>query len=232
MRSRSAFVLVCMVTGCSLACAEPPLRPEASLAEGAFTPIAGTELGPSVSFENEIDGGSCFPLLFLGTTVAWIFRAHALPGRVIVQPCIEDGPSTSGHGEVRTGHIDDHWYEAALTSGREPARLELRRLELPSWSYFSNPSFCGPFVAYWGLRPSSSPPAERLATASEELLVELHDLGTRRSLLSKRMIDVELATDNSGTIPAPRWTEDCSAVLFDAGVWGGEPLRFDVASGR
>ena len=173
---------------------------ELKLAPGRFPQIAGSELGQSIAFENEIDLHSCFPLLMEGQIVAWIHRAHAASRRVLVQRCVEYDPSIVQTGGNRHGGVRDLWDRVVI--GRAGHRLQFVAVTPNGWELFANPSFCGHLVAYWG-------------TPQNILAPSIYDITSGRLVASRSLGRVELETDDESFLPPPAWDASCVKAAFD-----------------
>ena len=116
---------------------------ELKLAAGPFPQIAGSELGQSVAFENEIDLHTCFPLLMKGEIVTWIHRAHAVSRRLLVQRCVEYDPSIDQTRGSRHGGVRESWDWVVIGGDRHrldvcfchAQRLETLRESEFLWSF-------------------------------------------------------------------------------------------------
>src|SRR5215217_7272131 len=117
MRSHVALCLLVAPTWILSAQATP--ERELRLAVGPFPHIAGSELGKSIDFENEIDIHRCFALLMKGEVVAWIHRAHAIPTRVLVQRCVEYDPAFDQTPGNRHGGVKQSWDRVVDRPGRQ-----------------------------------------------------------------------------------------------------------------
>ncbi|HJR08127.1 MAG TPA: hypothetical protein VJ842_12775 [Pyrinomonadaceae bacterium] len=88
--------------------------------------------------------------------------------------------------------------------------LEFKFNELtpPLWSMFSNPSFCGTSVAYWGTELTEKAPAKVYAV--------ILDLKTRQVVRKEFLGTVEIESDSRSFFPPPRWDASGATVAFDA----------------
>src|SRR6476660_7851624 len=130
---------------------------ESELKPGPFPQVAGAELGSPVNFENEIDTHACFPLLVKGEVVSWIHRAYVVPMQVLVQRCVEFDPGIAQTPGNRHGGIRERWDRVVMRTGGQG--LQFVALAPRGWELFANPSFCGPLVAYWGIRAGELVPS-------------------------------------------------------------------------
>jgi hypothetical protein len=193
-----------------------------ALEPGPFLLLEGTRLGgsglferPSTLPENPPVVIRCFPL-FAGpdALLAWLSAAVMSDGAVFVRRCIEDADPREGlEAGIRCGGEVLEWEKATLL-GDEPA-LATRQLALPDWSFFSNPSFCGSSVAYWGMRGT-------------ELLVQVYDLGERRVVASRPQGEIYLVADEFDALEAPVWVADCTRVSSAARRLGSRVVEIEL----
>jgi hypothetical protein len=183
---------------------------EPELKSGIFTLIPGTTLGLPIDFENEIDTHRCLPLLQRGEVIAWMHRAYATGDRVFVQRCVEYDPGIQETPGSRHGGTRDTWDLALVGTNSQPVRFEPMRI--PNWGYLANPSFCGGYIAYWGLR-------------GESLVPSIYNLRSGQRTASRSMGNVTLATDDAYFLPVPEWDEPCAFASFDGRPAGTPTIR-------
>jgi len=165
--------------------------------------LRGAELGPAVSFDNEVDSHECRELAVDGQPVAWLHRAYSFGGEIFVQRCREyDAPEPSDLGS-RLGEVERIWHRLVVDHGSSD--LEFEPVDLPDWSFISNPTFCEARVAYWGWRGDHLVPSVYDFTAQRR--IKAHDLGA-----------VTIGTDDAYFFPAPVWDQTCTRAQFDANV--------------
>ncbi len=106
------------------------------------------------------------------------------------------------------------WRQVRRVGGA--GELEFEPLELPDWSFASNPTFCEEQVAYWGLR-------------GDHLVPSIYHLAVARAAAADDLGSVDIGTDDAYFFPAPVWDRACARARFDAGVVGkgGVELRSD-----
>ncbi len=187
---------------------------EAALGAGPFMAVRGAELGPAVSFSNEVDTHECHELSVDGQHVAWLHRAYSTGGEIFVQRCQESDPAPATEPNVRQGGIEVVWERLRWTSRSN--RVEFEPLEVPDWSFVSNPVFCGAHVAYWGWR-------------SGHLVPSIYDLGAAHRTATHDLGTVDVGTDDASFFPAPVWARTCAEARFDAGVVGAGTITLRVA---
>jgi hypothetical protein len=182
-------------------------RNEQRLAQGPFPGVAGARLGVSIKFENEVAITECFPIILSDIVIAWVADAHVVDSQLLISRCIEYDPSivqTAGnrHGGTRV------WERARLSDDK--LSLLQTPVGAPDWGWFSNPSFCGKLVAYWGLKKDG------------QLTARIFDLSTGKEFASRQVGVVKLETD--ATAARPQWNDQCSTATFSGdpfvrGVW-------------
>lgn len=184
---------------------------ESALKPGAFPQVAGSVLGQPINFENEIDVHACFPLLVKGEVVSWIDRAHAVPPQVLVRRCVEFDPSTEQTRGNRHGGVRESW-DRVVTG---PGELRFVPVTPTAWGFFANPSFCGPFAAYWG-------------TPQETLAPSIVDIRTGRLTASRSLGSVHLESDDESYLPRPVWDASCAKATFDGRPAGESHVELPV----
>ncbi len=193
-------VLVVLVALVCRIGAQPNRERETELKPGPFPQVAGSELGKPINFENEIDIHACFPLIVKWEVVSWIHRAHAVPSRVLVQRCVEFDPSIEQTPGNRHGCVKEAWDRVVAGSGGQELRFV--PVKPSAWELFANPSFCGPFVAYWG-------------TPQKALVPSIYDFSTGGLVALNSLGTVELETDDGSYLPRPVWDAACAKASFD-----------------
>jgi hypothetical protein len=187
------------------------------LQPGLFAAFPGTALDEPVEFSNDIYSARCYPLYLVtgwsetaagrrstGRLLLWINRAHVTAERVFISPCDVAAPASMTIGRLE-GYVSSWWFEAMLVDTPDWPRITLRRLVVPGWSDFSNPEFCGRYVAFWSLARDS------VMTGH---IVDLHTPSARRSMVFGR-VDVG-ESDMGWGVPAASWDKDCTAATFRA----------------
>jgi hypothetical protein len=182
------------------------------LESGKFPYATSTTLGTAINFENEVDTHSCFPLMFSGQIVTWLYRAYSAEGELMVQRCVEYEQPFQTQG-TRTGGVNERWDRVLLNT--DPTQWRFTPIEAPDWGAFANPGFCGRFVAYWGFQ-------------GEVVVAYAYDLKSRRISASQFLGASNLETDNSEVMPRPKWSESCSSASFDPQPTGKAPFQLKV----
>ncbi|MBV9927831.1 MAG: hypothetical protein JOZ96_22620 [Acidobacteria bacterium] len=202
----AALLLVCAQAGPTAAlgrkCADSPLK------EGAVAGRDDLRLGPPVVFDDGvgITTGRCHQLSAGGRALAWVIDVREAAGRLLVWRCVEDPAVTDVEPGARGGYFAEG-YEELTSSGGTYSFKEVR---LPLWGHFSNPSFCGAGLAYWGTEPARGGKVRAYAM--------LFDLGPMR-LTGKRLAGtLAIESDSPDFFPPPRWSATGAAVTFDAGA--------------
>jgi hypothetical protein len=114
--------------------------------------------------------------------------------------CIKEEPPYEGAAREGAiyGGVDSGWYEL-----RKSKRLKPQKLILPKMDNFSNPSYCGSYIAYWGTGRNHS------------YYAMVYHLGKRILLKDKLVGRSILETDDMYVLNSPNWSKDCSSVIFD-----------------
>lgn len=184
--------------------------PQLVLATGPFPRIEDARLGVPIKFENEVDTTSCFPLLVSDIVVAWLAHAHVAAGELLVNRCVEYDPSIEQTAGNRHGGALEVWERVRLSADK--LSLVTTPLGAIEWGLFSNPSFCGTRVAYWGLQKDG------------RLSARIFDVTSSKEVASRSIGTVMLETDARDAFARPRWNAQCSSASFSAepfvrGTW-------------
>ena len=158
------------------------------------------QLSEKTLFENQIDGHDCEKLTVENQFVGWVNGLAEVGTLLVFRMCIKGEPPYEGaapEGAVYGG-VDSGWYE--LKKGK---RLQPQKLILPKMNDFSNPSYCGSYIAYWG------------AGGNHSYYAMVYDLGKRILLKEKLVGRAVLETDYMYVLNPPVWSKDCSSVIFD-----------------
>jgi hypothetical protein len=176
-----AFLLVTVLTGTALA---------------ASTPY---ELRGEKQFSNEIDGHKCKQLFVKDREVAWVFGAARTDTGLIVRVCKKEAAPYQGAADPGTtfGGVLDGWYVVDMVTGKPSP------LSLPQLTNFSNPVFCGPRAAYWGID----------GHAAQSLVVA--DLRSKEIVKSVPIAKVELETDYMYHLASATWNKACDSATFN-----------------
>ncbi len=158
------------------------------------------QLTEKTLFENQIDGHDCEKLTVENQFVAWVNSLSEVGPSLIFRVCTKGEPPYEGaapEGAVYGG-VDSGWYEL-----KKSKRLQPQKLILPKMNDFSNPSYCGSYIAYWG------------AGGNHSRYAMIYDLGKRILLKEKLVGRAVLETDYMYVLNPPVWSKDCSSVIFD-----------------
>jgi len=155
----------------------------------------------TVVFENEVAEITCRPLSIDGRIWGWVGDKVQSLGRLYFLKCREDRPShpTSINPERRPGGIGS-WHMFRPGQDQKPVQLKL-----PQLSYFSNPSFCGAKVAYWG------------HTEQHPLIFSamIADADNGKVPQERRLGNIVFETDYAYFLKQPQWDDDCTEATFD-----------------
>jgi hypothetical protein len=206
------------------------LEGELKLEAGRFAGYQDTALGEPVMVENDIDSAPCHPLLaitgwsqgskrrFTGPILLWLHRVHLVGTRVFLEPCELSAPFASSPRVA--GAVSNWWFEGTLVDAPASPRIELRRLALPGWGIFSNPTFCGRSVAFWSVG--------RADASGKHLTAMIADVFDGRALASRSLGSIQLETDNRWCFRPATWAGDCQAATFDASAQGKSTVRLEI----
>jgi hypothetical protein len=195
----SIAVLFLFIYGFCLPSLEISIADE--LKTGSFMSIPEAVLGEPVSFENMIDEHECYPLFMKNQLIGWIHTAYKAGTRIIVTKCSEEQSPYAkfiSPGAI-CGGLEDDLFELI----KRDSQWFLMRVSIPDFNYFSNPSFCGTKIAYWGKVGS-------VYSAS------IYDLKTNKLVGKKILGKYELETDDRYYLQPPIWKSDCRSVQFSA----------------
>jgi hypothetical protein len=130
--------------------------------------------------------------------VAWVFgtveTAAGLVARICNEKALPPEWGNLGPSEVY-GRTLDGWYVVSLVTWRAS------RLRLPGLNNFSNPAFCGQWVAYWGSKRGNY----SLVVAS---------LREGRVVRSIPVGKLDLATDWEYHLAQATWNDNCDYADF------------------
>jgi hypothetical protein len=165
-----------------------------------------------------INSGRCSPLYSGSRFVAWVHAYHRVDSRFFVQRCDEAAPTEDTPVGVKNGSVSDDFVELSFDAGRNPA---FSALNVPMWSQFANPVFCGPYMAYWGLEEGEDSQAKIHA-----VVFDLNrGLIVRRAYLGARPLE----SDSRDFFERPTWNQNQSTLeVFFCGRSGN---ALDAPSG-
>ena len=171
------------------------------LRTGPFMSIPEAVLGKPVPFENMIDEHECYPLSINNRLIGWIHTANKAGTRIILTKCFE---TQSPYAKfISPGAICGGLEEDLFELIKRDSEWFLMRVSIPNFNHFSNPSFCGTRIAYWGKIGS-------IYSAS------IYDLKTNKLVEKKTLGKSEAETDNRYYLQSPIWKSDCRSVQFSA----------------
>jgi hypothetical protein len=150
-------------------------------------------------FENEIDSHYCEKLHVQGNFLFWVTSLADTGKSIVFRKCMkteEPYQGATSPGSIY-GSVEEGWYELQ----KEP-NAQTRKLTLPRLNEFSNPSYCGSNVAYWG------------ADNNDSYFAVVYDLKRRKTVKDQKIGSVSLSTDDMYILNQPNWAEDCSHVTF------------------
>lgn len=216
-RSSANVLLACAAIGFPTGAVSEGISPQCGNGELREGPLPGTDLrlGKPVAFDDGvgIDAGLCAPLLDGNEFVAWVHGYHQVDSRLFVQRCETIEPSAPTDPGSVSGAVSEDYVELVL-QGAQP---EFRRLPVPIWSGFSNPSFCRSHMAYWGTEFPENQPTVVHAV--------VYDLIGNRVVEDRILGHMYLESDSRGFFERPRWSDDAGKVLFQGrGAVVGDPI--------
>jgi hypothetical protein len=157
------------------------------------------QLSDKAIFENEIDSHNCEKLTVDNQFVGWVNGLAEVGTSLIFRLCIKEELPYEGAASEGAiyGGVDSGWYEL-----RKTKRLKPEKLILPKMNDFSNPSYCGSYIAYWG------------AGGNHSYYAMVYHFG-KRILLKDHLVGRSiLETDNMYVLNPPKWSKDCTSVIF------------------
>jgi hypothetical protein len=157
------------------------------------------QLSEKTLFENQIDGHDCEKLTVENQFIVWVNGLSEVEPSLVFRICTKGKPPYEGaapEGAIYGG-VESGWYE--LKKGK---RLQPQKLVLPKMNDFSNPSYCGSYIAYWG------------AGGNHSYYAMVYDLG-KRILLEEKLVGRSiLETDYMYVLNPAEWSKDCSSAIF------------------
>ena len=158
------------------------------------------QLSEKTLFDNQIDGHDCEKLTVDDQFIAWVTGLSEVGSSLIFRICTKAEPPYEGaapEGAIYGG-VASGWYEL-----KKSTHLQPKKLILPKMNDFSNPSYCGSYIAYWG------------TGAKHTYYAMVYDLRKRILLKEKLVGYAVLETDYMYVLNPPAWSRDCSSVIFD-----------------
>jgi hypothetical protein len=204
---------------------------ELEIRPGAFPAFQGTAFDEAVEFTNDIYGAKCYPLYEVtgwsetaagrrstGSILLWVHRAHVSDGRVFLVQCEIAAPFDASSSRI-LGYVKGGLFEATRIGLPGSLQVSLRQLQIPGWSEFAAPAFCGRHAAFWSMTPSG------------ELKGHVASLFDPRRVKTTSFGVVEVAASDMGWGVEPAaWSPACEVATFQ---WGAaEPRRIDVRKPR
>ena len=158
----------------------------------------GYSLEKLQQIESSMDTFWCSPISFKGKPVIWIYKFVKAGNSFYGFNCKLDDKSQ----EESTANLSTELTEFVFD---EKGSVKLIKINLPHFGMLSNPSFCGPVIAYWG--------TERL---KEGYLLHgmIYDL-EKTELLAKKVIGKDTpATGDRGYYGQPVFVTNRKSVTF------------------
>jgi hypothetical protein len=167
------------------------------------------QLGPSKWFENMVMCFECRPLEIGDRFVAWVHEPVVSGNRIVFRECYEEKDASS----FTSGDLKEGWYWIDLNAPPEIKTLVLSRLD-----DFSQPSFCGEIVAYWG------------RNLENDVWLIVARVADGKILKEKPLGKVFLETDYFGYLNRAKWEIGCRRATFFHEEFLQEPVVFDLES--
>ena len=158
------------------------------------------ELGNKIRFENTIDAHSCSELTIKNKSIGYVFDVVEVSDTLVFRMCEKYKPHPAfyvGEGNIYGG-VKEGWY-IVNTPSHSPAKLKL-----PMLMNYSNPSYCGQYIAYWGNENNN-----------KKWYGTVIDLNSNKQIEKVYLGEIELETDYMYHLKRPKWTENCSSVKFN-----------------
>lgn len=153
----------------------------------------GFSLADPIWLEGEISSTLCQRLHFRGRPLGLIAFEMPAGDGVVFEECRQ-------YAEGLGGSVG--WFVSM------PQATEFVPLDLEGLGGFSNPTTCGPRIAYWGSEEIPNDKPYKLYSAY------VADVPSRRLLCRQVAGRAWVGTDNPGHLRPARWSEDCSEVLM------------------
>jgi hypothetical protein len=187
-----------------------------------FSSITGMSIRNRVLFENEIEGTYCSSLYADNKFIGWIDDAHRAGDTVVVSKCAEE--ENVANNNVPLGSLYGGKEEGLYKLVNE-ASWSLEEVNVPEFNYFSNPSFCNSWIAYWGIKKDKSMVSVNYdKTIASALAYNLKTL----ELVKESIGHFSLETDFSAYLQSPIWGEDCKEVDFYSPEQMEKPVKVKV----
>jgi hypothetical protein len=167
------------------------------------------QLGPGKWLENMVMSFECRPLEIRKRFVALVNEPVVSGNRLIFRECYEQKDPLS----LTSGNLKDGWYWVDLKAPPQIKKLVLSRLD-----NFSQPSFCGNLVAYWGRNKNSDTWLLVARVADGKILKE------------KPLGKMFLETDYFGFLQPAKWENRCRRATLFHEEFLKQPVVFELES--
>ena len=157
------------------------------------------QLSDRTMFENEIDSHYCETLIIQNQFIGWVTGIAEVGPSLVFRICLKEKPPFEGAASQGAiyGGVDTGWYEL-----RTKDKLKPQKLSLPKLSYFSNPTYCKSYIAYWGHEKDDS------------YYAIVYHLGKRQLIKEDVVGHSNLETDYMYALEPPKWSNGCTSIEF------------------
>lgn len=155
------------------------------------------ELRGEQLFENDIQLFDCKQLFVKGKAIAWVTNSRSTDIGLITRVCEKYEPPQFVTPGATSGGIAEGWFLL------KPRKLTLTPFSMPQLDLFSNPAFCGAFVAFWGF------------TKERDVSLILADLRSRAIVKQVQVGKLVLETDNLYHLSGAAWNRQCTKATFE-----------------
>ncbi|MBM4253739.1 MAG: hypothetical protein FJ146_17360 [Deltaproteobacteria bacterium] len=176
----------------------------------AFLGVADLSLGEPQEFSNGPEGFLCRPIIWQSKTLAWVHAVFLNGHQVLGTRCERNDSqafnAVTGAMIESYDALDSH--ESILGWDASNKKVTFKKVQLPLRHLFSNPSYCGPLVAYWGIQKDGK---------QNIIYAVVYDTVTQK-IRAKEEVGraTSFQTDASGYLPPAAWSSGGDKVDFPA----------------
>ncbi len=171
------------------------------------------ELQNKKLFDNDIDGHYCEELIINGKFVKWVTQLKSTSEFIVFRICEQEKEPlawVSTKGAIYGG-VSKGWFIIDKQSS------VLDKICAPNFNYYSNPSYCGDYMAYWNSKNY------------EDWYGIVFNLGTKKIVNQVELGKLALETDNKYHLIPGKWKNGCESVVFTVNKYIRQKLllKFD-----
>jgi hypothetical protein len=196
--------------GVAHASCDPLSAPSDKASDKAFLGVPDLSLGEAQEFSNGPEAFLCRPINWRGKTLAWVHAPFRNGKQIIATRCErnESQAFNAVTGAMIESYDDLDTQESILEWDATSKKISFNNVTLPLRHMFSNPTYCGSLVAYWGIQRKDS---------LNQVYAVVYDVATQRIRAKEEVGSiVAFQTDASGYLPQASWSSKGEKVDFPA----------------